>query len=135
MLNLSATTILTPEEAIERALACFGGGKGLKLVELAGHVHGREGSLEITVGGDPVVGREAYEPLELLNAILRDLRDRYGLSVMQLALHFHTVPNDESGHLMVQVEATPPVEVRIESDGLDQMSRDFLDGLPRPERR
>lgn len=135
MLSLTATTILTPEEALERALAWFGGGNDLKLIELSGHVHGREGSLDVVVGGDPVVGREVYAPRELLNAILRDLRDRYGLSTMQLALHFHTVPDEAAGHLLVEIEAAHPVEVRIESDGLDRRSRDFLDGLPRPETR
>jgi hypothetical protein len=135
MINMTATTILTPDEALERALSYFGAEVGLKLIEMAGHIHGREGSLQVTVTGDPVVGREKYEPLDLLRSLLRDIRDRYGLSVVQLVLHFHTMPDETAGHLMVQVDAGHPVEVGCESQGLDRVTRDFLDGLPRPEMR
>lgn len=134
MVNLTATTILTADESVERALVYFGGECGLRLIEIAGHCHGREGSLQVTVTGDPLVGRERYEPLDLLRSVLRDIRDRYGLSLVQIVLHFHTSPDESAGHLMVQVDAGSPVEVGAESEGLDRISRDFLDGLPRPAR-
>ncbi len=132
MTNLVASTIFTPDEAVKRALVYFGGECGLRLIELTGHCHGREGSLQVTVSGDPLVGRERYEPLDLLRAVLRDIRDRYGISLAQIVLHFHSTPDESAAHLLVQVDAGPPVEVGVESDGLDQVSRDFLDGLPRP---
>ncbi len=133
MLNLTASTILTPDEAVERALACFGGESGMKLVEMAGHIHGRDGAVQVTVTGDSVVGREKYEPLDLLRSILRDMRDRYGLTVVQWQLHFHTLPDETAGHLRVQIEAGHPVDVACESLEVDPQTRDFLDGLPRPE--
>jgi hypothetical protein len=133
MLNLTASTILTPDEAVERALACFGGGSGMKLIEMAGHIHGRHGAVQVTVRGDPVVGREKFEPLELLRSIHRDIRDRYGLPVAQWQLHFHTLPDETAGHMLVRIEEGHPVEVACESLSLDQLARDFLDGLPRPE--
>jgi hypothetical protein len=135
MLDLTATTILTPDESVERALAYFCGECGLRLIEISGHCHGREGSLEVTVTGDTLMGRERYEPLQLLRSVLKDIRDRYGLSLVQVVLHFHTTPDETAGHLMIQVDAGSPVEVGAESQGLDRISRDFLDGLPRPEMR
>jgi hypothetical protein len=135
MMNLTATTILTPDEAIERALAYFGGEVGLRLIEMAGHMHGHEGSLQITLTGDTVVGRETYAPLDLLRSVLRDIRDRYGLSVIQMVLHYHTMPDETAGHLMIQVDAGHPVEVGCESQELDRVTRDFLNGLPKPELR
>ncbi len=135
MINLTATTILTSDETAERALAYFVHEAGLRLIEISGHCHGREGSLEVTVSGDPLVGREKYEPLDLLRAVLRDMRDRYGFSMAQVLLHFHTEPDETAGHMMLQIDAGAPGEVGIESEGLDRLSREFLDGLPRPQSR
>jgi hypothetical protein len=133
MLALTASTTLTPDSAVDLALRYFVQENKLTLVELTGHLHGQDGAITITVVGAKVIGREAYEPQDLLNAILRDVRDRYGLGVVQLVLHLHAAPDEAAGHLLVQINAGQSVVVGIESQGLDLMAREFLDGLPRPK--
>jgi hypothetical protein len=131
MLDVTASTNLTPDSAVELALRYFVQENKLKLVELTGHLHGHDGALTITVMGAKVIGREEYEPQVLLNAILRDVRERYGLGVGQLVLHLHAAAGEAAGHLLVQVNAGQPVVVGLESQGLDLLAREFLDGLPR----
>ena len=131
MLNLSVTTSLSRDEVIERALAHFVQTWGLSLVELVGHMHGREGAVEVVVSGERVAGNGTYEPQALLGSILAHVRQGFGLEEVYTLLHLHTAPDETAGHLLLRVVRQQPLEVAVECRELDAQTRAFIDGLPK----
>jgi hypothetical protein len=132
MLKMSARTSLPLDEVVERAMRYFVREEKLALVELNGHLHGREGAVDIAVSGARIAGGgQVYEAPDVLRAVVGQVMDRYGLAIVYLIVHLHTAPDESVGHLVVRIDTEGGTDVSLESRELDYQAKSFLAVLPR----
>ena len=131
MLTLEVTTSLEGVQALEKTLAHFSEQFGLKPVEIAAHLHGREGFVEVRISGDALEGNGKHDPEKVLRQLSAHVQRQYGLTLVHYLLHMHTHPDESVGHLVVKINLGPPVELEFTSEELDEAVQEYASTLPR----
>jgi hypothetical protein len=131
MLTLEVTTVLGAVEALDRTLRHFTEQFGLKPVEIAAHLHGREGFVEVRISGDALEGSERQDPERVLKQLATHVEREYGLSTVHYLLHMHSDPDESVGHLVVKINLGPPVGLEFTSEEFDEAVREYAATLPR----
>jgi hypothetical protein len=125
MLNLAVKTKLEPLEALERTHDHFTKELGLKVVEMVGHMHGKEGFTEIRLSSGKIIGTGEHDAQQVLRELLDHTEATYGLQTVHYLLHMHSVPDESVGHLVVKVGTGSPTEVEFSSEEYDEAVREF----------
>jgi deferrochelatase/peroxidase EfeB len=131
MLSLEVTTSLGAVQALEKTLAHFSQQFGLKPVEIAAHLHGREGFVEVRISGDTLEGSERHDPEAVLKQLSAHVERQYGLTTVHYLLHMHSQRDESVGHLVVKINLGPPVGLEFTSEEFDEAVREYASTLPR----
>jgi len=123
-------TLLTVDETLRYIMDRLARSEGLEVRELVAHLHGLQGTVELTITGNQVVGRQPYGPDELLRRLIDNTHEQIGLDLVYLLAHLHPATGQHDGHLLVRVNAGPPTRVTIDSRAMDDPADDLLAGLP-----
>jgi hypothetical protein len=125
MLNLAVKTKLEPLEALDRTYEYFTKNLGLEVVEMVGHMHGKEGFTEIRLSSGKLVGTGEHDARQVLRQLLEHIESAYGLETVHYLLHMHSVPDGSVGHLIVKVGTGSPTEVEFTSEEYDEPVKEF----------
>ena len=128
MLNLTVKTKLKPRAALDKTCEHFTKNMGLRVVEIVGHMHSKEGFTEIRLS-DGTLGAEGRQAREVLQEILDHVSETYGLETVHYLLHMHSVPDESVGHLIAKVSTGSPTEVEFTSEEYDEQVRKFARSL------
>ena len=130
MTNTNVKTRLKVGEALDRSYEYFVNEQGLQLVEWIAHMHAREGACELRVTGGTIKGATEVDSKAVLLSQAGKLVSDYGFEPVYFGLHLHAPADGNSGHLMVAVKQTDPVEISFESQELDTAVEGFVDMVP-----
>ena len=125
MLNLSVKTKLKPWAAFEKTYEHFTGNVGLRVVEMVGHMHAKEGFTEIRLSSGTLAADGEHESRRVLREILDHVSETYGLETVHYLLHMHSVPDESVGHLIAKVSTGSPTEVEFTSEEYDEQVKEF----------
>jgi hypothetical protein len=125
MLNLSVKTKLNPLEVLDRTYEYFTNNAGLRVVEMVGHMHAKEGFTEIRLSSGKLIADGEHDARQVLREILDHVKKTYGLETVHYLLHMHSVPDESVGHLIAKVNTGTPTEVEFTSEEYDEQVREF----------
>ena len=125
MLNLTVKTKLKPLEAVDKTYEYFTKHVGLRVVEMAGHMHGERGFTEVRLSSEGLSADGKHESRQVLQELLEHIRERYGLETVHYLLHMHSVPDESEGHLITKVTTGSPTEVEFSSVEYDEQVKEF----------
>ena len=129
MLNLIVKTKLKPRSALDKIYEHFTKNVGLRVVEMVGHMHGKEGFTEIRLSSGLLGAKGEHESRQVLQEILDHVSETYGLETVYYLLHMHSVPDESVGHLIAKVSTGSPAEVEFTSEEYDEQVRAFARSL------
>ena len=129
MLNLTVKTKLKPRAALDKTYEHFTKNIGLRVVEIVGHMHSKEGFTEIRLSDGTLAAGGQHESRDVLQEILDHVSETYGLETVHYLLHMHSVPDESLGHLIAKVSTGSPTEVEFSSEEYDEPVRQFARSL------
>jgi hypothetical protein len=129
MLNLSVKTKLKPLAALDRTYEHFTKNVGLRVVEMIGHMHAKEGFAEIRLSSGTLSAKGEHESRQVLRELLDHASETYGLETVYYLLHMHSVPDESVGHLIAKISTGSPTEVEFTSEEYDEQVREFAGAL------